>query len=84
MKKIKPESLPTMFIIGLIVAMIMVGAGGLNIVSIIALIVLYLLPTIIAFNKNKKQKLGICILNIFLGWTFLGWLASLVWSICKD
>lgn len=24
------------------------------------------------------------VLNIFLGWTFLGWLAALVWALTTD
>jgi len=84
MKMLKGENIPTIFIIGLILTMIMLGAGGLSIIFYLFLISLYCLPTIIAFNKNKKQKLGICTLNLFLGWTFLGWIISLIWAVCKD
>jgi hypothetical protein len=58
------------------------GIGAL-ILAIIA-IFLYFLPTIIAYNKQKKNAGAICALNILLGWTFFGWVASLVWSLTND
>lgn len=41
-------------------------------------IALYLLPTIIAWNK--KHAGGVVVLNIFLGWTIIGWIVALVWA----
>ncbi len=40
----------------------------------------YLLPAIIAANRGHRQKIAILVLNIFLGWTFLGWIGALVWA----
>lgn len=45
---------------------------------------LYFLPAIIAISNNRKNKVAICVLNFFLGWTFIGWVGSLVWSLVKD
>ena len=42
--------------------------------------VLYFLPAVIAFLRTHHNRYAILLLNIFLGWTFLGWLASLVWA----
>ena len=41
---------------------------------------LYLLPSICAFMRGHPSKAAILILNIFLGWTFIGWVVSLVWA----
>lgn len=41
----------------------------------------YFLPTVIGF-KNRNV-LAIFILNLFLGWTVLGWIAALIWSVLK-
>ena len=41
---------------------------------------LYFLPSIFAFRRNHPSKAAVLILNIFLGWTFLGWVVSLVWA----
>jgi len=43
---------------------------------------IYFLPTIIGlYNRNI---LAIFILNLFLGWTGIGWVAALVWSVLKE
>jgi nicotinamide riboside transporter PnuC len=41
---------------------------------------LYLLPSIVAAVRHHHNTVAIIVLNVFLGWTFLGWLAALVWS----
>jgi hypothetical protein len=46
--------------------------------SILALI--YFLPTIIAANRGHSVA-GILVLNLFLGWTGIGWFALLLWSL---
>lgn len=43
----------------------------------------YFLPTLIAFLRNHKNKLAIFLLNLLLGWTVLGWVGSLIWSVMK-
>ena len=43
-------------------------------------IALYLLPTIVAVARGKKNILGIVLVNILLGWTFVGWIVALVWA----
>ena len=43
----------------------------------------YFLPSLIAFLRNHKNKLAIFLLNLILGWTVLGWVVSLVWSVIR-
>ncbi len=46
---------------------------------------IYLLPSIIViFNRRKRAKIGVIILNIFLGWTFVGWIIALVLALQAD
>lgn len=47
----------------------------------IPIIAIYFIPTIIAFSRNHSNKGGIFLVNLLLGWTFIGWLASLIWSL---
>lgn len=58
--------------------------GG--VVFVCFLIVLYFLPAIVAHIRNVKHPLrnGIGLLNIFLGWTLVGWLAALIWAETAD
>lgn len=48
---------------------------------IILIFGLYFLPAFISFLRNHKNKLAIFLLNLLLGWTVLGWVVSLVWSV---
>lgn len=44
------------------------------------MILLYFLPTWMAFRRGHRNRFAILILNILLGWTFLGWVGALVWA----
>jgi hypothetical protein len=46
--------------------------------------VLYFLPAIVAFARNKRDAASILVLNIFLGWTMIGWVIALVWALKQD
>jgi multisubunit Na+/H+ antiporter MnhB subunit len=55
------------------------GVGTLGLLA-----VLYMLPTIIAYQRHHNNKLAITMLNVLLGWTLLGWIAALVWACTND
>lgn len=41
----------------------------------------YLIPVIVASNRNHKHADAILALNLMTGWTVIGWVASLVWAL---
>ncbi|MCG8608927.1 MAG: superinfection immunity protein [Pseudomonadales bacterium] len=41
----------------------------------------YFVPTFIALKRNHTNVAAIAALNILLGWTLLGWIGSLIWSL---
>jgi hypothetical protein len=43
-------------------------------------LILYFCPTGIAFRRGHHNRNAIFVLNLFLGWTLLGWVAALVWA----
>jgi hypothetical protein len=43
---------------------------------------LYFLPTII--GHNKRDVLGIFIVNLLFGWTFIGWIIAMVWACSAE
>jgi len=55
----------------------------LGLLAVILIFTLYFLPSLIAFIRQHKNKLAIFLLNLLLGWTVLGWVVSLVWSVMK-
>jgi len=46
--------------------------------------VFYFLPSIVALVRGKRDTLAICLLNLFLGWTLIGWIIALVWAFKVD
>lgn len=45
------------------------------------LFAIYFIPTAVAILRNHHNEGAIIILNLLLGWTFVGWVAALVWSL---
>ncbi len=44
----------------------------------------YLLPTTIAIIRKRTNSVAIFVLNLFLGWTLIGWVVALVWAVATD
>ncbi|HEY5039103.1 MAG TPA: superinfection immunity protein [bacterium] len=44
--------------------------------------IFYFIPSIAAMKKTNF--LAIFMLNLFLGWTFIGWVIALVWACTVD
>ena len=44
----------------------------------------YFAPALMAGHLKHRQFTGIFLLNLFLGWTFIGWVAALIWAVLKD
>lgn len=40
----------------------------------------YFLPSLVASSRRHKNKNAIYVTNTFLGWTFVGWIAALIWA----
>ncbi len=47
-------------------------------------IFLYIVPAIIAIIRRHPQTGAIIILNVFLGWSIIGWVVSLVWAVTNN
>ncbi len=57
-------------------------AGAFFVIIVILSLFLYFLPTII--GRHKTNAFAIFVLNLFLGWTFFGWVVALVWACTED
>lgn len=64
----------------------MVGSAiitGLLAALIIAVSIgVYLMPTFVACRKKHPYTVGIVLIDIFLGWSLIGWVGALVWACC--
>lgn len=44
----------------------------------------YFLPAVIAKVRGKRNMGAIFALNLFLGWTLVGWVIAFVWALTHD
>jgi Superinfection immunity protein len=60
------------------------GTNGLAVISawvfFPAAIALYFSPGAVAATRHHPNRMPIFLLNLFLGWTLVGWVAALVWA----
>ena len=47
---------------------------------LLALGIIYFIPTIRAYRVKHRQKDPIFLINLTLGWSIIGWLVALIWS----
>ena len=47
-------------------------------------LLMYFLPSIIALARSKRDLTAIFLLNLFLGWSVIGWIVALVWAAKHD
>lgn len=89
-----------MFVVRLVVLLFLVAyswsmgqtpPSGLNafgkVISMLFFIaapLLYVLPTIEAALKRHRRLVPIAIVNMLLGWSFIGWVAAYVWSFVQS
>lgn len=44
---------------------------------------IYFIPAFIAAKRSHPNATAIVVLNTLAGWTFLGWIGSLVWALLR-
>jgi len=49
--------------------------------SVLILFIFYLIPSMVAGARKHPSAAAILALNILLGWTMLGWVIALIWSL---
>ena len=60
-----------MEVLGLLVLVFLTGVS----------LVIYFVPTMVAFARSHPQFVAIAALNFLAGWTFIGWVAAFVWAL---
>lgn len=54
----------------------------LGLVLLVLGVYVYFLPT--WFARDKGRLASIFVLNLFLGWTLVGWVGAMVWAVWKN
>jgi len=57
------------------------GLGALGIIFSVIALIIYLVPTFVAFHRQHPNKWIIFLVNLFLGGTIIGWIAALIWAM---
>lgn len=57
---------------------------GVILVAILPFLVIYFIPAIVGYSRKKDNKTSILLLNLFLGWSLIGWVVALIWATSKD
>lgn len=55
--------------------------SALMVLMIIVGIIVYFIPTVVALARARVNKGAIFCMNLFLGWSFIGWVVALIWAV---
>lgn len=82
LEKFAQNAIPVVFgvVILLMILYFLIAEGFTFLVLALVLIPVYFVPCFIAYKKNHKFKKQIFLLNIFLGFSYVGWVAALIWA----
>lgn len=56
----------------------------LAVLIILSALLWYFSPSIVASRRKHPSQMGIAALNLFLGWTGLGWLIAMIWALSNN
>ena len=54
-----------------------VMGGVIHSSALIVVLALYFLPSIVAVARKVTHQGSVIVINLFLGWTFIGWVVAL-------
>lgn len=49
----------------------------------VLIIFVYILPTLVALGVKNRNWPAIAVLNLALGWTYIGWIIALIWAVAR-
>lgn len=54
---------------------------GSALILMLFLVAAYFIPALLAYSRRHHNATAITMLNLLLGWTFLGWVIALIWAL---
>lgn len=55
-----------------------------HLIALLVILLAYFLPLFVAALRKAKARDGIAVVNLFLGWTFVGWVVALAWAVSGE
>jgi hypothetical protein len=49
--------------------------------AVFVVLLFYFMPSIVAWSRRRPNRGAVFALNLFLGWTLVGWVIALVWAL---
>jgi hypothetical protein len=60
----------------------LIMGGVIHSSALLIVLVLYFLPSIVAVARKVTNQGSVIVINLFLGWTFVGWVIALA-MVCR-
>jgi Superinfection immunity protein len=51
--------------------------ASIHSIALLVVLCLYFLPAIVAVARKVRHQGSVVVINLFLGWTFIGWVVAL-------
>jgi uncharacterized membrane protein len=55
-----------------------------TILMLMAIVLIYMLPTFIAFGREHPRRQDVAVINILFGWTLIGWIGAFLWAALAE
>lgn len=66
-------------------ALVSSAGYGFSVLLFVAVgLFIYFTPCLVAMRREANADAAIIVLNIFLGWTVIGWVAALLWALSAE
>lgn len=56
-------------------------AAAVGCVIFVVIVLAYFLPCLVAASRHKAHAGGVLLVNLFFGWTFIGWIIALAMAV---
>jgi hypothetical protein len=60
------------------------GGPAKGAVIIVTSTLMYVLPTLLAFKRERRRKWRILAINLLLGWTLIGWVVAMLMTYAYE
>ena len=52
----------------------------LFVIILMLCVIIYMLPTLIAYARDIPRRQAVTVVNIIFGWTLIGWFVTFLWA----
>jgi hypothetical protein len=56
----------------------------MSFLALMFVLFIYFLPWLNSLSAHHKNSTAILLVNLFFGWTLIGWVGALIWSTTKS